>query len=333
MPPATPPLPSTPPPPPPEREVNAVNAAGMVTGPRGNPVPYAHVIVEPANASCQPAGVAIGAVADGNGEFSATVEGAVGPAYHGCIRVTAESGGGRGTVTLPAYYTSSKNEQITARADVRLSPPPRLTAAEAERLVQELAAAINDPGRAAAVDLTQYVNGGGEALRVAADQYRQILGGVVSVREVAPEEWYRVGLQHTFDLRGSSGRTARVVVHQESLTQLTSLVLDYGIRTRSFMMAFVRAISSGDAERLARLLNPDDVEFPVEKAREMVIRYRQRFDTGTLRPEFVSVDEARGTFTYRVRGRTPSGTEAEELIELQTGDGLIGVVGLDRGTA
>jgi hypothetical protein len=52
------------------------------------------------------------------------------------------------------------------------------------------------------------------------------------------------------------------------------MLLDYGLRSQAFMNAYLRAIASGDAMMLARILNPDDVDFPIETAREIVLRYR-----------------------------------------------------------
>jgi hypothetical protein len=103
------------------------------------------------------------------------------------------------------------------------------------------------------------------------------------------------------------------------------VLLDYGLRTQAFMNAYLRAIASGDAMMLARILNPDDVDFPIETAREINLRYRARFDTGTLRAEFVDADHRANTILWRIRGRTPSGVEASETVDLITGDGLIGV--------
>lgn len=327
-PPAAPIPPATPPPPPPEREALATTVTGAVVSSDGIRVPHALVQVRPTDVTCVPLASAIGASSDDNGEFSVTVEGPVGPAYHGCVVVEAQSGGAHGSVTVPAWYTSSRIDRVTARAEVRLLQPEVLSSAEAERLARRLTQAINEPASDAAGELALYVNGGGEALRVATEHYRLVLGSVVAIREVAPEEWYRNSPHHSFELRGSTGRTSRLNVHQEALTRLHSLLLDYGMRTERFMQAYVRAVSSGDAERLARILNPDDVDFPVERARAMIISYRERYDTATLRPQLVAVDETRGRFTWRIIGRTPSGAEASETIELQTGDGLVGVIGL-----
>jgi hypothetical protein len=72
---------------------------------------------------------------------------------------------------------------------------------------------------------------------------------------------------------------------------------------------------------LSRVMNPDDVDFPVEKAREMIVDYRIRFgDTAAIRPEFVDIDEKRNAIIWRLRAGS-----VEETIVLGFGDGLIGV--------
>lgn len=321
-PPSTPPLPSTPPPPPPARVVPAVRVSGVVLGSDGHRVPAASVLVGAAERDCVPAS-AIGALTDESGQFSVTIEGDVDSR---CVVAEARSGGASGLATAPAAFSIPPG---AVELTVRLNPPSPLTAAEAERLVRLLAAAIDDP--AAPVDeLVLFVAGGSEALRVALDQHRQILGRVASVREVAPSvepsSYYE---RYTFELHGESGRTLHVDAHQEALTRLHNLLLDYGWRSERFMNAYVRAIASGDAVRLAQILNPDDVDFPVERAREIIVGYRLRYrDTATIRPEFVSVDEIRHRITWRLRGTGSDGRELTEEIVLQTGDGLVGVVGL-----
>lgn len=321
-PPSSPPLPSTPPPPPPSRVVPAVRVSGVVLGSDGHRVSGAGVLVGAAQRDCVPA-AAIGAVTDENGQFSVTIEGNVDSR---CVVAEARSGGASGLATAPAAFSVPPG---VVELTVRLNPPAPLTAAEAERLVRLLAAAIDDP--AAPVDeLMLFIAGGSEALRVAVEQHRQVLGRVTRIRELTPSVEPSSHYRHfTFELRGESGRTLHVDAHQEALTRLHDLLLDYGWRSERFMNAYVRAIASGDAVRLSQILNPDDIDFPVERAREMIVAYRLRYrDTATIRPEFVSVDEKLHRITWRLRGTGADGRELTEDIVLQTGDGLIGVVGL-----
>ncbi|HEX6177893.1 MAG TPA: hypothetical protein VF057_06005, partial [Thermoanaerobaculia bacterium] len=123
------------------------------------------------------------------------------------------------------------------------------------------------------------------------------------------------------ELRGANGRTSKIEIIQEDLVRIHSPLLDYGFRSERFINAYLRAIQSGDAEMLSRVMNPDDIDFPVEKAREMIVDYRLRFgDTARIRPEFVDVDETRHTISWRLRGG-----DIVETVVLGFGDGLIGV--------
>jgi hypothetical protein len=329
-PPATPPLPSVPPPPPPEREVNAAIIGGEVTDVRGRVVPYAEVTVSAADSSCRKRLAAIGWLADAGGRYDVTLGAGVGPPFHGCVIVEARSGGAMGQATAPATFTASKEERVPVRADVVLREPELLSLQEAERLVGLLGEAIEGADRGVGMDLARYVAGGPEAARVAVEQYRQLLGTVVTIRRVATEGFD--GNRHVdyrrvaFEIAGSSGRTAAVDVHQGELTRLHGLLLDYGLRSQRFVNAYLRAISSGDAMMLARILSPDDIDFPVEAASEIILRYRARFDTGTLRADFVDADHRANTIRWRIRGRTLAGGEASETLDLITGDGLIGVL-------
>jgi hypothetical protein len=227
-----------------------------------------------------------------------------------------------------ARFSSSEQSRTAVRVTISLDQKTVLDRAEAQRLVELLSDAIDNPSGIAAGELSLYVTWGDEAIRAAVEQYRQLLGALTRVvfvdEEMTGEPQYPTR-RFSFELRGSTGRSSRIDVYQEDLTRMHSLLLDYGMRSERFVMAYIRAIASGDAELLARVLNPDDVDFPVERAREMIISYRQKYDTATLRPEFVVADDRRHTITWRIKGRTASGGEASELIELITGDGLIGV--------
>jgi hypothetical protein len=324
LPPSTPPLPSTPPPPPEERIVASAAVTGRVVDVGGRMISHAAVLVRSADAGCNPVGPEVGAFTDQSAEFFAKAEWRDASPFTGCVVVEARSGGATGTASEPVRFST---DSPPARIDVRLDAPPPLTLGEAERLAKSLATAINDPARADA-DLNYYVLHGPEALRVALEQYRTILGRVASVAPVASD--FYDPRRFTFELRGENGRTSRIDVYQENLTRIHSPLIDYGFRSEGFIHAYLRSIQSGDAERLARVLNPDDIDFPVERAREMIVDYRTRYrDTATIRAEFVDVDEKRHSITWRLRGTARSGEEITETIVLGFGDGLIGIRGLN----
>jgi hypothetical protein len=262
-------------------------------------------------------------VSDESGEFLAVAEVGVTPSFTGCVNVEARSGGASGVATSPVEFSTASPR---IRVDVRLEPSHPLTAAEAERLVRLLASAINDPPQTSE-ELSLYILHGPEALRVALEQYRMLLGRVTSVGLV-PSEIFDPR-RFTFELRTAGERVSHVDVYQENLIRLHSPLLDYGFRSARFINNYLRAISSGDAVRLSQVLNPDDIDFPIERAREMIVAYRQRYrDTASIRAEFVDVDERRHLIRWRLHGTGPNGDEVTEMIELGFGDGLIGIRGL-----
>ena len=297
---------------PPPSQVPTTSVSGRVLSSDGQIVSDALVSARAANAGCVAAGGEVGGSTDESGNFNIAIEGSA-----DCVLIEARSGGAAGRLA------TEKARDVT----VRLEAPPPLTGAEAERLVALFSMAIHDPAVHHS-ELALYVAQGPEALRVALEQHRQLLGRVTEVREVepsyTPSSAYR---HHTFRLTGTTKRTLHVDVHQEALTRLHSALLDYGSRSERFMSSYVRAIAAGDAVRLARVLSPDDVDFPVDEARQMIIGYRMRFrDTATIRHEFVDVDETRHSITWRLRGPAANGGESSEEVVLRFGDGLIGKV-------
>lgn len=209
-------------------------------------------------------------------------------------------------------------QRVSAPIAIEVPPLAELTVPEAERLVRMLADAINDPAPDTA-ELAPYVLHGPEALRVALGQYRTALGTVANVRHVK---------EFIFELRGAKGASL-VEAHREDRIRIHSPLLDYGFRAERFLKAYLDAIADGDAERLARVLNPDDVDFPVPRAQEMIADYRKRYrDLRAVRAELVGVDERKNVLRWRLRGRDHQGQEVLEPIDLGFGDGLIGIRGL-----
>ena len=206
-------------------------------------------------------------------------------------------------------------QRVSAPITIQVPPLTQLSVPEAERLVRLLAEAINDPARET-TELAPYVLHGPDALRVALAQYRTVLGEVANVRHVK---------EFIFELQGTKG-TSIVEAHREDRVRIHSALLDYGFRAERFMQAYLDAIADGDAERLARVLNPDDVDFQVPRARERIAAYRKRYgDVGAIRAEFVGVDERKNVLRWRLRGRGPLREEVTEPIDLGFGDGLIGI--------
>lgn len=209
-------------------------------------------------------------------------------------------------------------QRVSAPITIEVPPLTELTTSEAERLVRLLAGAINDPARDT-TELVPYILHGPEALRAALVQYRTALGRVTNMRHVK---------ELIFELQGEKG-TSLVEAHREERVRIHSPLLDYAFRAERFLKAYLGAIADGDAERLARVLNPDDIDFPVPRAQEMIAAYRKRYrDVASIRAEFVGVDEKKNVLRWRLRGPGPDGREVTEPIDLGFGDGLIGIRGL-----
>ena len=209
-------------------------------------------------------------------------------------------------------------QRVSAPITIEVPPLTELTLPEAEQLVHMLAAAINDPARNNK-DLEPYILHGPDALRAALSQYRTALGKVSKVRHVK---------EFIFALQGTRG-TSHVEAHREDRVRIHSPLLDYAFRAERFTQVYLDAIAKGDAERLARILNPDDVDFPVPRARELIANYRKRYrDVTAIRAEFLTLDEAKATLRWQLRGPGPDGREITEPLDLAFGDGLIGLRGL-----
>jgi len=132
------PAPSSPPPPPPRSDVAAMRVSGVVLGSDGHLVTGAEVMAG-ASADCVLPANAIGAISDESGRFSLSIEGT---AVVHCVVVEARSGGAAGSASTYATFAIPPG---AVELTVRLGRPSPLTSAEAGRLVQLLAAAINDP--------------------------------------------------------------------------------------------------------------------------------------------------------------------------------------------
>ncbi|HVE70865.1 MAG TPA: hypothetical protein VNI54_05810 [Thermoanaerobaculia bacterium] len=286
---------TTPPPPPSAQRGAEVTVSGTVLNASGHRIAHADVVAHAADDLCHAFSIHVGAHTDGNGEYAATV-----PMDVTCVVIDARSGG---TSRQVAQSVTGRR----ARIDVRLPRAEPLSAAEQHQLVRLLAEAISDPSRSRA-ELQPYILHGPEALRVAIDHYRILLGDHVVATGM--------------ELRGANGRTSRVDITQKDLVRLHSPLLDYGFRGERFMSVYLRTIASGDAVRLSQVLNPDDIDVPVERAQEIIDDYRRRYrDVVSIRAEFVDYDETRHVLRWRLRGANG----ITETIDLGFGDGLIGI--------
>ena len=89
------------------------------------------------------------------------------------------------------------------------------------------------------------------------------------------------------------------------------------------MATFQRLIAANEAEKLARLLTPDDIDYPVDKAKRVIQRYAALRDLASAQGVFAGIDERTSTLRYRIEGRRRDGTAASVPLELGYGDGLL----------
>ena len=318
----TPPAPSTPPPippPPPARAIRTAVVTGNVRLAGGStPAGFALVSARVASPDCgTPQGDGVQVFADAHGVYELSIEG---PALPACVAVTATRAGATATLELPnVRFESGSTARV--QGDIALSPLEPMTRVEAETLIGRFADAIN--GRDDVV-LGTLLPDGPEALRVALEDYRALLGervnGVLTDWESSSMHQRAVAT-----LRGSNGNALSVSLYQDQRRsrEFHGALADFGLRSRHFIASFSRLVSAGDAERLARLLTADDIDYPVERARRVIAKYRPPFDAGGGRFEIVSVDEQRSRMTYKLTWQGEGAREHSTTVTLGYGDGLL----------
>lgn len=248
--------------------------------------------------------------ANERGEFDAAVEATQSVS---CLIVEATYGGATGQTTVPAT-----SEGTTV--DIQLGRIPPMTVAQGQALIEEFVAHLN--GRPEEL-LSTFIVHGPEALRAAREDYQSLLGENITATMSGTE----ISSSHqrvNAELRGSKGGPISLAAYQDYSRSLHSPLIDYSLRSRHYIAAFSRLVMSGDAERMARLLNADDIEVPVEDARRVIERYKPDFEVMGGAWELIELDERRNTLTYRVTWRG-EGQETSANIVLVYGDGLLGL--------
>jgi hypothetical protein len=248
------PLPPAHTPPPREPQPDRNTVSGTITTPRGAPADGALVVVRECNGKRE-----WGAVADERGQYQVDVEA-------DCVTVEASAGGAMGRSTTTS---------------VRLQPAPDLTERRAQELIDTLLRAIGGDDEAVGA-LETYTPHHADALRVALENFRLVAGTTPVAKPV------RDSLIRGFEYE--VGPT-RVYVTGDDTHRVTGPLFEYSWRGAQYVTTFARLIAAGDAERLARLLNPDDVEYPVEDARKLIARMQPRLDWMRSRARFTGIDE------------------------------------------
>jgi hypothetical protein len=259
--------------------------SGTITSPRGAGVEGAMVRVRECDGARE-----WGAVADEQGHYQVEID-----AEAHCVTVEAAAGGATGR----ANTTS-----------LQLSRAPALTEQRAQQLVDTLVRAIGGDDQAMAA-LETYTPHHADAFRVALENFRIAVGDAPTVRRV-PDSLIQ-GFE--YELLGPRGST-RVYVTEDDLHRVVGPVLYYSWYGAQYATALARFMTANDAERLARLLSPDDIDYPVEDARKLLARFQPRLDWARSRARFVGIDD------HTIRYELSDGTRTVP-IALVYGDGLL----------
>ncbi|HEX2123046.1 MAG TPA: hypothetical protein VHL59_15545, partial [Thermoanaerobaculia bacterium] len=228
-----------------------------------------------------------------------------------CIVAEATAAGASGRATAPA------GARVTL--DIRLDPPAPLTRTDAFALAALLERAVNENDQTAIDALApHFLVHDDEAIRVGIEHLRVALGKIANARlvEERPSDY-------VFEIAGTNGATTRFGVQQYGRRIASNPMLYYGSRATHFLSAFARLVAANDAERLARLLTADEIDYPVDKARSVIARYAALSDLESARSVFTGIDERTSTLRYRIEGRRRDGSTVSVPIELGYGDGLL----------
>jgi hypothetical protein len=208
--------------------------------------------------------------------------------------------------------------------------------ARADSLVSRLVIAINDPDPATVASLASFADQEPDtaAAAVAIEGFRHHLRGEIETCEfVGGEEGGDSHLEYR--LVSGAGISKPVVVYHDAIRNHTHLYdefLSYFARAQSYSRAMVDALSRRDAQRLARLLSVDDIDYPVELAEQAIGNYASRFDLPTLQIHYQGLEQESRTehgpdvnraFRYVIRGTRDART-VEHEVRITHGDGLLG---------
>ncbi|HEX6988748.1 MAG TPA: LCP family protein [Bacillota bacterium] len=113
---------------------------------------------------------------------------------------------------------------------------------------------------------------------------------------------------------------------------LAGVLLNQGPWVRPYLARYLELLKAGDAETLARFLTVDDVDYPVDLARQALDRYAAEAAVDTLAFEYdgfgplrLDGDQVVGNqvFHFTIHGRTPAGEALEHQVQVVVGDGLL----------
>lgn len=290
----------------------AATVSGTIHHAASGEAGFAGVTVKRGDSDCRTSEVIAETFADHRGRYSLDFQNA-----NECVIVEASAAGARGAASA---LNRSATPKQRVELSVQLEKPEPLTRAGADAVVASLKAAVNDSdARAMYLVAQNFLLDHDEAPRVGMEHLRTVLGNIVNARliEERPSDF-------VYELAGTTGATSRFGVQQYGGRRIASNpMMHYGWRASRFVATFARLVADNDAEKLARLLTPDDADYPVEKARAVIARHAVLANVTGGRGVFTGIDERTSTIRYRIDVRHPNGTPASVPIELGYGDGLL----------
>jgi hypothetical protein len=206
--------------------------------------------------------------------------------------------------------------------------------------VAQLVNAINarDAGVAAVLSQQMSLPPDTAAAALALADYAQLFGGsqVTGFRFLRQHggEGQPVHAHFEYRLTAANGREKTVAVYYDGSAnrfRVYDELLGYSGRAHAFVDAVVAALREQDAARLARLLNPDDIDYPEPLARQAIANYVRTFDLPTLAARFDGLTGERDNpyapavdrfFRFTLTG-SRAGVPVEHRITVSHGDGLV----------
>jgi hypothetical protein len=324
LPPATPATPPLSPPPLPERNPNIAQVSGRVVDRTGLGVDGAWVEAWAAGADCAVQGGSVRTVSDAGGNFSLAVERGVGPDESGCVILEARAGGASGRAERPVIYSSTSGDP-GREVEIRLTlgEPPPLDQGAGERVIGLLDRSMRGDHDAMR-ELDLYIRGDLGRVGEIVNAHSSWLRGIRAIELIESEEGRRL----RWRLRGLQDRTVTITLVRNGLLELHGPLVDYGDRGAAFVRRILDVAHQGDADRMARLLDPDDLPVPREAAQHLIDRLRAKFDLPRATVVLAGVDELGNALRYSVRGPSRTGEQSEEILEVGFGDGLVALRGL-----
>lgn len=204
------------------------------------------------------------------------------------------------------------------------SADPR--AAEADALMSKVVDAIN---RGDAKFLSQYLRYGDEVnqafARAAIADYRTYFNprAIERFERVGEAPYNPEALQYKLYNRAGVNKEIFVSFQSNSVT-LYDEFLTYSARAKNLLDGLIAAVQQQNARKLAAVLTPDDIDYPVSLAEQAIANYEEKLEPQTLNYSFIGLEDRRDRFIYEIAG-TQNGKPIQHRVKIVYGDGLVGL--------